>query len=100
MTEVVVAGGGLAGLVAARHLAAAGHDVTLYEAEETVGGRVRTVEADGFVMDRGFQVLFTAYPAARRELDYDGLDLRYFAPGAVLARPGRRSVLADPIRDP
>jgi phytoene dehydrogenase-like protein len=101
MTDsVVVAGGGLAGLVAARRLAERGVDVTLYERNETVGGRVRTREQDGFTLDRGFQVLFTAYPAARRELDFDALDMRYFSPGACICRPGRRSVLSDPLRDP
>jgi phytoene dehydrogenase-like protein len=96
MTQVAVVGGGLAGLVAARRLAADGLDVTLFERRKTVGGRVRSVHEDGYVFDRGFQVLFTAYPAARRELDYDALDLRSFTNGATIARPGRRSVLAAP----
>ncbi|MGA9400775.1 NAD(P)/FAD-dependent oxidoreductase [Haladaptatus sp.] len=100
MTTVIVAGAGLAGLVAARHLARLGVDVHVFEREDEVGGRVRTERKDGFVLDRGFQVLFTSYPAARRELDFDDLDLRYFAPGAVLARPGSRSTLSDPFRDP
>ncbi|ERH12512.1 MAG: hypothetical protein J07HB67_01532 [halophilic archaeon J07HB67] len=54
------------------------------------------------MFDRGFQVLFTAYPAVRRELDLDALDLRRFSPGAVLCstEEGTRSVLADPLRDP
>ncbi|MFC7080857.1 NAD(P)/FAD-dependent oxidoreductase [Halorussus caseinilyticus] len=99
MTDVVVAGGGLAGLVASRHLAEAGADVRLFERQSDLGGRVRSLRRDGFVFDRGFQVLFTAYPAARRELDFDALDLRYFKPGAVVARPGERSTLADPFRD-
>jgi phytoene dehydrogenase-like protein len=101
MTDsVVVVGGGLAGLVAARHLAAGGADVTLYEQRETVGGRVRTRERDGFTLDRGFQVLFTAYPAVKRELDLDALDLRTFSPGACICRPGKRSILSDPLREP
>jgi phytoene dehydrogenase-like protein len=99
MTEVVVAGGGLAGLVAARHLADAGADVRLYERHRDLGGRVRSLRHDGFVFDRGFQVLFTAYPAVQRELDLGALDLRYFKPGAVVARPGERSTLSDPFRD-
>lgn len=98
--DAIVIGGGLAGLVAARRLAAHGADVTLLERRETVGGRVRSRRRDGFTLDRGFQVLFTAYPAVRRELDLDALDLRRFKPGAVIARPGERSVLSDPLRDP
>ncbi|MDF9745420.1 NAD(P)/FAD-dependent oxidoreductase [Natrinema salsiterrestre] len=98
--KVVVAGGGLAGLVATRHLAAGGVDATLVERNETVGGRVRTVERDGFRFDRGFQVLFTAYPAVRRELDLEALDLRRFAPGATIADSNGRSTLADPLREP
>jgi len=98
--QVAVVGGGLAGLVAARHLASAGADVQLFERRAEVGGRVRSVHADGYTFDRGFQVLFTAYPAARRELDYDDLDLRPFTPGATIAHPGRRSTLSDPRRDP
>ncbi|SFB71592.1 UDP-galactopyranose mutase [Halobiforma haloterrestris] len=98
--SVVVVGGGLAGLVAARHLAGGGTDVTILEREETVGGRVRTVERDGYRFDRGFQVLFTGYPAAKRELDLEALDLRRFAPGATIARPNHRSTLADPLRSP
>lgn len=98
--SVVVIGGGLAGLVAARHLAAGGADVTVYETNESVGGRVTTHTDRGYTLDRGFQVLFTAYPAVQRELDLEALDLRRFAPGATIARPGSRSVLADPLGDP
>ncbi|SER68108.1 NAD(P)/FAD-dependent oxidoreductase [Natrinema salaciae] len=98
--RVLVAGGGLAGLVAARHLAAGGVDAALVERRETVGGRVRTLERDGYRFDRGFQVLFTAYPAARRELDLERLELRRFAPGATIAGPNGRSTLADPLRQP
>ena len=100
MSDVVVAGGGLAGLVAARHLAESGADVTVFERESRVGGRVRSRRLDGYTLDRGFQVLFSAYPAVRRELDLDALDLRYFTAGATIARPGDRSVLVDPRRAP
>jgi phytoene dehydrogenase-like protein len=100
MTQVIVVGGGLAGLVAARHLADGGADVELLERRASVGGRVRSRQVEGYTLDRGFQVLFTGYPAAQRELRYQELDLRYFTPGATLARPGSRSVLADPRRDP
>lgn len=100
MTEVVVVGGGLAGLVAARKLAGATEEVTLFEREATLGGRVRSEHEDGFTFDRGFQVLFTSYPAVKQELALDALALRRFRPGAILARPGKRTTLADPLRDP
>ncbi|WP_267161619.1 NAD(P)/FAD-dependent oxidoreductase [Halovenus salina] len=100
MTDAVVAGGGLAGLVAARRLADAGLDVTLFEREARAGGRVQSDREDGFVLDRGFQVLFPSYPAAERELDLDSLSLRSFKPGATLVRPGERTTLSDPLRDP
>ena len=98
--DVIVVGGGLAGLVAASRLAESGAAVRLLERRSTVGGRVRSREVDGFTLDRGFQVLFTSYPAVRRELDTDALDLRAFAPGATICRPGSRAVLSDPLRDP
>lgn len=97
---VVIVGGGLAGLEAARRLAEDGIDVRLFEAASTVGGRVRTEQDGEFVLDRGFQVLFTAYPEARRALDMDALDLQRFPPGAVICRRNHRSVITDPIRDP
>jgi phytoene dehydrogenase-like protein len=100
MTDAVVIGGGLAGLVAARHLAESGRDVTLLEAREAVGGRVRTAHEDGYTFDRGFQVLFSAYPAVQRELDIEALSPRPFTPGATIARPNHRSVLSDPLRNP
>ncbi|MEF8777050.1 MAG: NAD(P)/FAD-dependent oxidoreductase [Haloarculaceae archaeon] len=100
MSEVVVVGGGLAGLVAARGLAEAGDSVTLLERRDEMGGRVRSETVDGFTLDRGFQVLFTAYPAVRRELDLDALDLGAFRPGATVARGDNRSSVADPLGDP
>lgn len=98
--SVAVVGAGLGGLEAARRLAAAGHDVSVYEAEPSVGGRVRTEERDGYLLDRGFQVLFPTYPEAKRSLDLDALNLKKFPAGAIICRPNHRSVVADPIRDP
>jgi phytoene dehydrogenase-like protein len=97
---VVVVGAGLAGLACATTLHAAGVPVRVIEASDGVGGRVRTDEVDGFLLDRGFQILLTAYPEAHRQLDLDALDLRSFEPGALVWRDGRGSVLSDPFRRP
>ena len=99
MSDIAVVGGGLAGLVAARRLAERGASVELFERRADVGGRVRTNVVDGYTCDRGFQVLFSSYPAVQRELDLDALDLRRFPPGATICRPGQRSTLSDPLRD-
>jgi oxygen-dependent protoporphyrinogen oxidase len=53
MARVVVVGGGISGLTAAYSLRARGADVVLYEAFAKVGGNVRTVEKQGFVIDEG-----------------------------------------------
>jgi phytoene dehydrogenase-like protein len=70
------------------------------EASDGVGGRVRTDRAEGFLLDRGFQVLLTAYPEAQQVLDYKALDLRYFYPGAVVRFGGKFYKVADPWRHP
>lgn len=97
--SLLIVGAGLAGLVCARRLQEQSVPVTLLESSDDVGGRVRSDRLDGFVLDRGFQVLFDAYPAVRRNLDLDALDLQPFEPGAIICHDGRRSVLTDPLRD-
>ena len=97
--HVIIVGAGMSGLTCARSLLRAGVQVTVFEASDGVGGRVRTDMVEGFSLDRGFQVLFDAYPAVRRWLDYDALQLRAFDPGAVVARDGKRTVLTDPLRE-
>jgi len=98
--EVVVVGAGLAGLTAARTLTDAGRSVLLLEASDGVGGRVRTDQIDGFQVDRGFQVLLTAYPELERQLDLDALDLREFDPGALLWFGERLRRVGEPLRQP
>ena len=97
---VLVVGAGLAGLVCALELQARGVGVIILDASDAPGGRVRTDEVDGFLLDRGFQVLLTAYPEARRHLDYAALDLKPFYPGALVRADGKLRRLADPLRRP
>jgi phytoene dehydrogenase-like protein len=98
--DVLIVGAGLAGLCCARRLAEARVSFQIVEASDGVGGRVRTDELDGFLLDRGFQVLLTAYPEARQVLDFGALDLKVFFPGAISYFAGRMNELVDPWRKP
>jgi phytoene dehydrogenase-like protein len=100
VTDVVVVGAGLAGLACALHLGRAGLDVELHEAQPVPGGRVRTDEVDGMLLDRGFQVHNTGYPEAQRVLDHDALELRRFAKGALVRVGDRLHRLGDPTTRP
>lgn len=98
--HVAIVGAGLSGLCCARTLLASGATVTVFDAADAVGGRVRTDVVDGFRLDRGFQVFLTAYPEARRVLDYDALDLRPFSPGARIWTDAGWAGVGDPFREP
>ncbi len=98
--DVAIAGAGLAGLAAANVVTKAGRSCVVLEASDGVGGRVRTDEVDGFLLDRGFQVLLTAYPEASRQLDLAALDIRTFGPGALVRVSDDFHEVGDPFRKP
>ena len=81
---VLIVGAGLSGLTCALRLHQAGIPVHVIEASDGVGGRVRTDQVDGFLLDRGFQVYLSAYPQAGELLDLEALELQAFEPGAIV----------------
>ncbi len=98
--DIAIVGAGLAGLTAGLELSTAGHSVTIIEASDGPGGRVRTDEVDGHRLDRGFQILLGAYPEAQDLLDYDRLDMKSFSPGALIRHGSDFHRIGDPIREP
>ena len=98
--DVVIVGGGLAGLAAARRLDRAGVEWLLVEAADRIGGRVTTDIIDGWRLDRGFQVLNTAYPRIPALIDIEALDMRYFTSGVLVRRGGDLHRLGNPLHDP
>ncbi|MGQ9838134.1 MAG: NAD(P)/FAD-dependent oxidoreductase [Cyanobacteriota bacterium] len=100
MGKVIIIGAGLAGLICAKVLKQQGwQELLLLEKSDGPGGRVRTDAVDGFHLDRGFQVVFTAYPGVQRHLQLSTLNLRYYRPGAVLVKSNQAFLLGDPLRD-
>ncbi|WP_326599422.1 FAD-dependent oxidoreductase [Streptomyces sp. NBC_01803] len=65
-SDIVVIGGGPAGLAAAHHLSTAGLTVTVLEAEDRIGGRMATEHRDGFRLDRAAQLPLPDSPDLRR----------------------------------
>jgi len=98
--DVVVIGAGVAGLAAARRAQEMGKQVIVLEKGDGVGGRVRTDSVDGFLLDRGFHIFLTGYPEAKKSLDFKGLKLRPFYPGALVRYSGDFHRVADPFRRP
>ena len=98
MKQVVIVGAGVAGLTCALRLQEHGIESLVLEAGDAVGGRIRTDEVEGFKLDRGFQVMLTAYPTCQRYLDYAALNLTAFDPGAVVHTSGGWQRVVDPRR--
>ena len=98
--DVAIVGAGLAGLVCAHDLQRAGVSCTVLEASDGVGGRVRTDVESGYLLDRGFQILLTAYPQISSRIDVPALALGRFDPGAAVYTARGTHVLADPRRRP
>ena len=67
----VIIGGGISGLTCAKFLNEKGYSFMLLEGSDALGGRVRTDKVDGFLLDRGFQILLTNYPEAKKILNYN-----------------------------
>ena len=98
--RIYIVGAGVSGLAAARVLEQSGYRPVVLEATDSPGGRVKTDHIRGAVLDHGFQVLLTDYPMAKKYLDYPGLRLHRFRPGALVFFEGRSQRIGDPLRDP
>ena len=96
---IVIIGAGIAGLTCAKYLKDNGIEALILEASDAVGGRVRTDKVNGFKLDRGFQVLLTSYPEARKLLNYDELRLNKLPSGARIRAGDDFFVMPNPLKD-
>lgn len=98
--DVIIIGAGISGLSTANYLSNSDLKIKVLEAEDGPGGRVRSYEKEGFILDRGFQVFLPAYPEARNLLSYEQLDLQYFMNGACVVGESKPFFIVDPLNSP
>lgn len=79
--RIAVVGGGLAGLNAARYLTKRGFEAIVFEVSDRVGGRVTSDVVDGFICDRGFQVINPAYAELKEAGILSKLNIRSLPKG-------------------
>ena len=101
VTDVVVIGGGIAGLAAADLLAGSGVDVLVLEAGDRLGGNVHTVSFAGRPLDLGAEVFVTQEPTASELCHELSLGDELVTPAQhrsfVWTRRGLRPLPTDPI---
>lgn len=97
--KIHIIGAGVSGLIAAKVLENHNFSPVIIEGTDRVGGRVKTDVIEGYQLDRGFQVLLTAYPAAQKYLNFEALELQEFLPGATIFDHGKVKTIGDPLRN-
>lgn len=98
--KITIIGAGISGLTAAVYLHKSGFEVSILEASDRAGGRIKTDVINGYRLDQGFQVLLTEYPECKAILNYEKLNLKRFLPGATVLYDGGQFEIADPFRRP
>ncbi len=97
--KVVIIGAGVSGLVAAINLEEHGFQPVIYDQNDRVGGRIQTDYIDGYRLDKGFQILLPNYPAVKKYLDLDLLNLKYFSAGAMVFKKDFIGKIGNPSLD-
>jgi len=80
MTDTIVVGAGIAGLVAARELVLLGHTVRVLEASDRAGGQIAAATVDGVRIDLGAEAFATRGGLVRDYLERLGLADRIESP--------------------
>jgi phytoene dehydrogenase-like protein len=96
----VVIGAGLAGLSAGLTLQEVGHPVTVIDGADRAGGRIATDVIDGFILDRGFQLINLNYPEIKRLGLANELDFKTAPRTVGICIGNKRFVIGDPRQAP
>ncbi|MCH9627124.1 MAG: FAD-dependent oxidoreductase [Chlamydiae bacterium] len=96
--HIIIVGGGLAGLAAALEVEKTQAKVSLFEGSDRIGGRIKTDQHKGFLLDHGFQVIQSAYPEVKPYLRR--MQLKSFRSGVHTFHRGKWVSLLNPLRHP
>jgi len=95
--NIAIMGAGLSGLNCAKNLESLPNvNIDLFEKESSIGGRIKTDEVDGCLLDHGFQVFLPNYPEAKKAFAHKKLNLSAFKAGAKI----NGNYVGDPFREP
>jgi protoporphyrinogen oxidase len=97
--RIAIVGGGLTGMSAAYELSKAGHQCTLYERDEALGGLAGSFRVNGVYLEKFYHHLFTSDTAMSRLIEDVGLggDLVWNATATGTYYQGRIFRLATPL---
>ena len=100
--KIGVVGAGISGLAISLAAEKAGHEVVIFESESDIGGRMSSIRFGPYIIDIGFHVLHTAYPALHRWIDFSKLEYKEMEKCTESIDPdtGKRKLLADAISMP
>lgn len=79
--KVAVLGAGIAGLTAAWQLDQQGHDVTVLEASDRIGGKIKTDQVDGYILESGPHAIMPSYKSLLSAIPQLGLSDSYVEAG-------------------
>lgn len=97
--NIFIIGAGISGLIAAYELERAGFKPVVIEQTDDVGGRVKTINHNGYRLDVGFQVLLSAYPLVKKYIDISKLDVIKLSSGALIYNNGKKYLIGDPVKN-
>lgn len=98
MHDVVIVGAGISGLRCAVELESAGVDYLILEKNSFVGGRCSSLGYDGFILDRGFQILLDSYDEVFSLVSEKELGYQRFLSGALIDTDRGCREVFDPFK--
>lgn len=98
--NVGIIGAGLSGLSCAYYLEKLGYSPTIFEKSDIAGGRCATDSYEGYLLDRGFQVLLSSYSEIRKIVRIYEMDVKPFPSGAAVYDGKSWHYLHNPLKHP